>query len=190
MGCVSSRYCRVVDVSNKINDKIPASSVVENENLLKNLQCRTSEVEGGKTKADREMQGRHGQSEQDREKEDNDSESLCLEGKRAKERHGKWRFTTGTQVKLIKSVPNSIAKGSVGVVKRLTYTVLGVKFENNISVKFTTEDIEEWLEVCCETDAKSFVDNVVCEMVQPVLFGSASIWAAVNTILDERKSHK
>merc|ERR1719285_1442019 len=59
-----------------------------------------------------------------------------------------------------------------------------------IAVKFSADDIDEWLEIYSNSDEKSFVHNVDYEIVQPVLYGSASIWAAVNTILDDKKSPK
>jgi len=187
MGCGSSKDVKEVNLPKQIIDKISANLEEEKENLL---QCRPSEGEEGETKADREKVGKNRQSELDQDKEHSDSKSLCTDGKLAKERHEQWKFPIGTQVKLLKSVPNSIVEGSLGLVNHLAYNVVGVKFNKSTTIKFATDDIEEWLEVCSDTDGETLVEIVECEIVQPVLYGSASIWAAVNTVLDDMKSPK
>jgi len=210
MGCGSSKDVKEIDMSNQVIDNISADLEAEKQNLLPKEECRSSDGVGDETHADRELLGRKSRTEVDREKEENDSretedndstlESFTLEGTVSKERHEQWLFRKGTQVKLIKSIPNSIEKGSLGVVQHLEYNVVGVKFEGSTEIKFSSNGIDEWLEIYSNSERKSFVENGDCEIVQPVLndcvivqpvlYGSASIWAAVNIILDDRKSPK
>ena len=189
MGCGSSKDVKEIDLSNQVND-IPADLEVEKENLLKNEECHSSDGVRGETNAYRELLGRSSQSEMDRDKEGSDSKSLSPESKLAKERHDQWLFHKGTQVKLLKNIPHSILKDSLGVVQHLAFNVVGVKFNSGTAIKFSTDNINEQLKIYCDSDVKSFVENVDCEMVQPVLYGSAPIQAAVNTILDDKKSPK
>jgi len=194
MGCGSSKDVQEVRESKKIVDKISSSLEEEKLKLLKNLVCHASEGEKKEINEDGELMGKCNQSEEDEDEEDSDSKSLSRAGELAKERHEHWQYTIGVQVKLLKSVPNSFAKGSLGVIKHLAYNVLGVQFKDATTIKFATDDIEEWLEIWSENETKSnektFVEKVDCEIVQPVLYGSASIWAAVNVILDDRKNPK
>jgi len=190
MGCGSSKGFKDRDTSNQLIDNISADLKVEKENLLKNGERLASDAVQEETNADKELRARVSHSEVDQEREDSFSKSLTPEGKLAKERYERSIFQIGRKVKLLKTIPHSIVEGSVGVVKHRAYNVIGVKFKGGTTVKFWTNDVDEWLEIYNDSDAKSFVDNVKGEIVQPVLYGSASIWAAVNAILDDRKSPK
>jgi len=174
MGCESSKDFEKIDMSNQISN-ILADLEVETENLLENEECHSSDGVRGETNADRELLCRSSQSERDRDQEDDDSKSLSHEGKLAKERHEQWLFHIGTEVKLLKSIPHSIVKGSLGVVQHLAYNVVGVKFKGSTKIKFSTDDIDEWLKMYGDSEGKSFAGNVDCEIVQPVLYGSAPI---------------